>query len=186
MDFVMVWEGFLRWVELHPGLASWVQAFGSLLAIGVAIWLSSRESRYRIKIIKEARRNAILRAVSLVKSARRKLDDSLETWAAALKTNGVKRILVGSMNEALAPLRGFESGGGVDFDICGHVIDARNAIETAGQKLRIALEDDGEEDFYVSPVRDCISMLETAIAGLEEINQSPSIWSRLFARSSAR
>ncbi|WP_289139555.1 hypothetical protein [uncultured Pseudomonas sp.] len=32
----MVWEAISCWIEGHPGLASWVQAIGSILAIGAA------------------------------------------------------------------------------------------------------------------------------------------------------
>lgn len=31
--------GMLYWIEKHPGLASWVQAIGSIIAIGIAIWV---------------------------------------------------------------------------------------------------------------------------------------------------
>lgn len=29
----------LNWIEVHPGLASWLQAFGAIVAIGIAIWV---------------------------------------------------------------------------------------------------------------------------------------------------
>lgn len=31
-----------QWIELHPGLAAWLQAIGSLVAIGIAIWVPAR------------------------------------------------------------------------------------------------------------------------------------------------
>ncbi|WP_153135137.1 hypothetical protein [Paraburkholderia agricolaris] len=34
----------LNWIEHHPGTASWVQGVGSILAIGAAIWIASRQS----------------------------------------------------------------------------------------------------------------------------------------------
>lgn len=182
MDSIAVWEGFLIWVELHPGLASWVQAFGSIVAIGVAIWLSNSESRYRVNAVKEARRQAILRAISIVEGARRKLDDSLGAWDEAIKSKGVMRVFVSSMSETLAPLRDFQSDSGADYDICDHVLDARHAVEYASQDLKISL-DQGDEDFYFSPVRDCISKLEAVIAALEEIQEKPSLWLRVFKRS---
>ncbi|MGP5450334.1 hypothetical protein ACTXOX_21485 [Pseudomonas helleri] len=45
MDFVEVWEGFLCWVELHPGLASWVQAVGAIISIWAAWWIANRQIR---------------------------------------------------------------------------------------------------------------------------------------------
>jgi hypothetical protein len=35
----------IRWFECHPGSAGWVQAVGSLLAIGFAIWLGRRQMK---------------------------------------------------------------------------------------------------------------------------------------------
>lgn len=54
MDFVPEWAGFVSWVELHPGLASWVQAFGSIAAILVAIWIASSQARNQTKREKAA------------------------------------------------------------------------------------------------------------------------------------
>jgi hypothetical protein len=31
-----------EWIEHHPGLAAWLQAIGSLVAIGIAIWVPAR------------------------------------------------------------------------------------------------------------------------------------------------
>ncbi|MBC3339329.1 hypothetical protein HBO15_28585 [Pseudomonas sp. WS 5111] len=45
MDFLMVWGSFLGWIELHPGLASWVQAVGAVVSIWIAWWLARRQSR---------------------------------------------------------------------------------------------------------------------------------------------
>ncbi|WET08657.1 hypothetical protein P3S72_19375 [Pseudomonas sp. D3] len=53
MDFLAIWEGFLCWVELHPGLASWVQAFGAIAAILVAMLIASSQARNQIKREKE-------------------------------------------------------------------------------------------------------------------------------------
>lgn len=35
----MGWESILLWIEQHPGLASWVQAVGSVIALVFAVWL---------------------------------------------------------------------------------------------------------------------------------------------------
>ncbi|PIF47818.1 hypothetical protein CLU80_0038 [Pseudomonas sp. 29] len=39
----------LNWVEGHPGLSSWVQAFGSIAALGIAIWVASSQRRAQMK-----------------------------------------------------------------------------------------------------------------------------------------
>ncbi|QQU69314.1 hypothetical protein I6I45_04790 [Pseudomonas fluorescens] len=45
----MSWEVVFCWIESHPGLASWVQAFGSIAAIIAAMWIASRQARNQVK-----------------------------------------------------------------------------------------------------------------------------------------
>ncbi|WP_458368746.1 hypothetical protein [Pseudomonas mandelii] len=45
----MNWECVSYWIEHHPGLASWVQAFGSIAAILAAIWVASSQARNQLK-----------------------------------------------------------------------------------------------------------------------------------------
>lgn len=41
-------EVFFCWIEKHPGLASWIQTIGSIIAIAVAVWIASvPERRHR-------------------------------------------------------------------------------------------------------------------------------------------
>jgi len=49
----MGWECVLSWVEHHPGVASWVQAVGSVGAIGIAIWIASSQRRSQVRSEKE-------------------------------------------------------------------------------------------------------------------------------------
>ncbi|MGN2250481.1 hypothetical protein ACFWZ1_10455 [Frateuria sp. GZRe14] len=48
-------QGFFDWLEIHPGLSSWVQAIGSILAICVAIWIASRDRRHEASLRREER-----------------------------------------------------------------------------------------------------------------------------------
>ncbi|OCX17288.1 hypothetical protein [Pseudomonas graminis] len=48
----MSWDCISAWIEHHPGLASWVQALGSIAALGLAVWIPASQRRY------EFRRNA--------------------------------------------------------------------------------------------------------------------------------
>ena len=57
MGLITVWEGFLCWVELHPGLASWIQAIFSVIAIAAAGYFPvaherKRENRGRINMLR--------------------------------------------------------------------------------------------------------------------------------------
>lgn len=42
-------ESISYWIEHHPGLASWVQAVGSILAILVAVRIASGQQRQQLK-----------------------------------------------------------------------------------------------------------------------------------------
>lgn len=53
----MSWDSMLVWIEHHPGLASWVQAVGSILAIFAAGWFpfaheQAKERRLRVNTLK--------------------------------------------------------------------------------------------------------------------------------------
>lgn len=45
----MDWGCVSYWIEHHPGLASWVQALGSIAAIFAAIWVASSQARNQLK-----------------------------------------------------------------------------------------------------------------------------------------
>lgn len=45
----MNWESISYWIEHHPGLASWVQAVGSILAILVAVRVASSQKREQLR-----------------------------------------------------------------------------------------------------------------------------------------
>ena len=45
----MSWEVVSCWIENHPGLSSWVQAVGSILAILVAVRVASSQRREQLK-----------------------------------------------------------------------------------------------------------------------------------------
>ncbi len=45
----MSWEVVFNWIENHPGLSSWVQAVGSILAILVAVWIASSQRREQLR-----------------------------------------------------------------------------------------------------------------------------------------
>lgn len=45
----MSWEVVFDWIEHHPGLSSWVQAVGSILAILVAVRIASSQRREQLR-----------------------------------------------------------------------------------------------------------------------------------------
>lgn len=70
MDFVTVWEACLAWININPGLASWVQALGAVASIWIAWWIAHRQSikaERAEKRIDRAKCLAISRMISYVK-----------------------------------------------------------------------------------------------------------------------
>ncbi|MBK3440684.1 hypothetical protein [Pseudomonas lactis] len=65
----MSWEAVFRWIESHPGLASWVQAVGSIAALGIAIWVSSSQRRDQLKAAEKAAKAKVDALVAVVESA---------------------------------------------------------------------------------------------------------------------
>ncbi|WP_223535367.1 hypothetical protein [Pseudomonas sp. GL-B-16] len=50
----MSWEVVSCWIESHPGLASWVQAVGSIASIWGAFAISNKQQKIQIKLAKKA------------------------------------------------------------------------------------------------------------------------------------
>ncbi|MND24858.1 hypothetical protein D3C76_343200 [compost metagenome] len=174
----MSWNTILCWIEAHPGLSSWIQAIGSIAAIVVAIVLSGRESRYRLKMEKAARANDLQRSISVVQRAKMKLEETMDEMDRGLLTRAAIQIMIGSVNEALAPVRALESSV-ADHDIGSLLGDARHAVERAGQRIRVAAEDHDNELFYRVPLNQSIAELSSALELLEGMRFKPSALAKL-------
>lgn len=78
---VLKLENFLCWIEAHPGLAGWLQAFFSVVAIGVSgffpMWISSRERKKRKQHQRERVAILIDRLLTMFKSLAATVSDSL-------------------------------------------------------------------------------------------------------------
>ncbi|WP_434603611.1 hypothetical protein J3P91_09445 [Pseudomonas sp. Z4-7] len=65
----MSWEVVSCWIEGHPGLASWVQAFGSIAALGIAIWVASSQRSAQLKTADKIARDKVAALIAVVESA---------------------------------------------------------------------------------------------------------------------
>lgn len=65
----MSWEVVSCWIESHPGLASWVQAVGSVVAIFVAIYIANGQFRKALTDRKEQEKVVIAGLISLADRA---------------------------------------------------------------------------------------------------------------------
>jgi len=52
----MSWESVSFWIEHHPGLASWVQAVGSIASIWGAFAISNRQQKTQVKLAERVAR----------------------------------------------------------------------------------------------------------------------------------
>jgi hypothetical protein len=131
----MSWEVVSCWIESHPGLASWVQAVGSILAILAAIWIANRDSRFRRNADKEARLGALVRAITAVADAKARVVAGFE---GVIKT-GASRNFVDAIKSDLEKseqhLKEAMSIEGVDSKIYVQLYEARTAIEEATQVI---------------------------------------------------
>ena len=172
----MSWESILGWVEVHPGLASWVQAFGSIAAILVAIWLSGRESRYRMHIERQARKDAISRAVLVAENCRTRVIQALDTWKNGLQTRGLQSVVMSSLNQALFPLRSFEAESGADVDICAHIAAVRHALEGVLNEFNQVFEEIERPGLTLSPIHDYQAQISDAVSKLKQMAAPPPSW----------
>lgn len=65
----MSWESMLFWIEHHPGLASWVQAVGSIGAILGAFAISAAQSRRHEKLLRREASDRFDAYYAVVKNA---------------------------------------------------------------------------------------------------------------------
>jgi hypothetical protein len=56
----MEFADVLGWIEKHPGLASWVQAIGAIAALGLALWIPSRQRLAEREEVERKRKSILL------------------------------------------------------------------------------------------------------------------------------
>lgn len=150
----MSWDSVLVWIEAHPGMASWVQAFGSIAAILIAIFLAGRDSRLKRKDGLAVRRGAIDRAMIAVNNSGMRLSGALHT----IENMGVRRdvmsLIATDMSQCQQHLKETLSIQGVDAAIYSQLFKARTAVETAAHTFHVleGMTDAVEEDVDTAKV----------------------------------
>jgi len=134
-EWFMSWEVVSCWIEGHPGLASWVQAIGSIAAIMFAIFVAGRESRLRRRSEAEAKNEALVRAYTTVDDTVRRVGSAFKT-ADQMCLDRTSMILINSdLNQALEHLKEVISSPGVDSKIYGELFVVRTAVEDVVHSL---------------------------------------------------
>ncbi len=116
------------WIESHPGLASWVQAVGSIAAILAAIWIASRDSRLARKAEAESKKNAVIRAEAAVREASVKVEVAIDMLKESLTTSQISVISTG-LSQSQQHLTETISSEGVDSQLYTQLFLARVSVE---------------------------------------------------------
>lgn len=168
----MSWETFFCWIEDHPGLASWVQALGSVLAIAVAIWLAGSERRHRARVEKKANKNAIVRAIAAGMYSKKVAENNVEFFGCS---NFPRRDLprfISAVNAALARIDTESTGPGIDSEIQGHLHEVANALVDIRSLVEQCM---GSPDPYSTPpinyLCDSVERIDKAIKGLHSVRR---------------
>ncbi len=150
----MSWDSFWFWIEHHPGLASWVQAVGSIASIWAAFLIGNKQIRKQNKIRSEERQaklsafHAVIRAAAQnastfaqLLSAGNSLATVEENWRLIFSSNfkASQRAIAGLPSHELGTYRLVES-----FHSLAGAIDQITAIvegRLAGGKIT-------EEEFF--------------------------------------
>lgn len=168
----MSWECVLYWIEHHPGLASWVQAVGSIGAIIAAIWISGGERRHRVKIEKAARRDAISRAIAASEQAKKIVEGNLEFFSCTRPPAGDVPRFIAFIDHAATRIRDASGGPGVDSEVLGHVSEVSNAlVDVRGLVEQSTMSVDGSSLVNLEYLRSSVARIERAIGGLRAIRQ---------------
>jgi hypothetical protein len=65
----MFWENVLCWIEAHPGLASWLQAFGAIVSIWAAFAISRFQQKAQLLVAARAAQEKFDAMKAVVESA---------------------------------------------------------------------------------------------------------------------
>lgn len=169
----MSWDVVSCWIESHPGLASWVQAVGSVAAIGVAIWLSGGDRRHHARIERLARRNSIDRAISAASQALKVARNNLEYFTCdSVYREAVPKFLA-VVDRASNQVASAAEAPGLGNDVLGHLLEVTHALVDIRSLIDEFMSIHNREK-TVSAVylKDNVARIARAAEGLKSIRRS--------------
>jgi len=165
----MSWEFLSGWIEAHPGLASWVQAFGSIAAILIAVWVSRADSRSRKTAEKHARRSAIVRCQWVLANSGDVVEKIAKSLAGSDLTASVVIANIGRLDTLHDEIRQLAYGPGMDSDIFGVVLGARLGVDQLRHKLQDWLDSSDKRSYDTKSLKSHFSSIDYALAKLEKM-----------------
>lgn len=179
----MSWEVVSCWIESHPGLASWVQAVGSIFAIIVAVAISGSDRRYQAKIARSARRDAIDRSIQASLHAMKIAKNTFDFFS----SNSIPRSIIprylAVIDQASKYVDEVYNGSSVDSQIAGALSEVRNALLDS-RSLASAWADnlDNDYSYEIQYFKANIQRIAFAIENLEKMRVENRKWSWVFWR----
>ena len=165
----MSWGVVLDWIEGHPGLASWVQAFGSIAAILIAVWVSRADSRFRKTAEKHARRSAIVRCQWVLANSGDVVEKIAKSLAGGSITAPLAIANIGRLAILHDEIRQLAYGPGMDADIFGVVLGARLGVDQLRHKLQDWLDSSDKVSYDTESLKYHFSSIDYALTKLEKM-----------------
>lgn len=168
----MSWEIVSCWIESHPGLASWVQAFGSIAAILAAMWIAGRDSRARRLSEDEARRAALWRAYTAVEDTVRRVGNAVQTAELDSIDQHAMDMLNSDLRQAEQHLKEAMSGSGLSPKIYSELFDVRTSVEDVGYAVNFYFQSIERLPSYLDTARSAVDQVITSRAALKAMQDA--------------
>ena len=165
----MSWEVVFVWIEGHPGLASWVQAFGSVAAILIAVWISNTESRIRKAAEKHARKSAITRCQWVLANCGDIVERITKSLVGTELTESFVRANIARLDTLHDEIRELAYGPGMDADIFAAVLNARLGMDRLRYKLQEWLDASDRPSYGEKLLQSHFHSIDEALTKLDKL-----------------
>jgi hypothetical protein len=162
----MSWEVISTWIESHPGLASWVQAFGSVAAILIAVWISNTESRIRKAAEKHARKSAIIRCQWVLANSGDIVGKITKSLIGTELTESAAIANIARLDALHNEIRELAYGPGMDADIFAVVLNARFGVDRLRYKLQEWLDASDKFSYEEKSLKSHFFSIDNALSEL--------------------
>ncbi|QJI38262.1 hypothetical protein [Pseudomonas sp. ADAK13] len=169
----MSWEAVSCWIESHPGLASWVQAAGSIAAIFVAILIASRDSRIRRRDGFEMRRGALVRAIAVLNDSTERVRSVHELFESSKTDAELVAAMSGDLVLCQQNIKQVLASQNFDADIYTQVFLAGTGVEVAIHAVLLLTKGFVVNEGAVHPIEGSLNRMEQALAALIAMQNPP-------------
>jgi hypothetical protein len=153
-------------------MASWVQAFGSIAAILIAVFIAGRDSRLRRRAERDARRGAIDRAIIAVNDAGMRLSGAIDTIDVYGARDDVLAFIETDLGQSQEHLKEILSIHGIDGSIYSQIFVTRTAVESAGHIFRVLATISDSDEYEIRKAKESLVHIMTAYDSLELLKKA--------------